>query len=72
MLDNEKAWSVPLIVKHFPSELRAALVRMHQNRDRLLELMLRLPRAVCHLDVWPNNVIRRADEAMELADLVGL
>ncbi|GAA1958438.1 phosphotransferase [Catenulispora subtropica] len=68
LLQDEKAWALPLIAKHFPPDLRAALVRMHRNRDRLLDLMLRLPRTVCHLDVWPNNVIRRADGEVVLLD----
>lgn len=59
VLEDESAWSIPLIAKYYPPEVRAALIRMHRNRERLLDLMLRLPRTVCHLDVWPNNVIRR-------------
>ncbi|NUR59113.1 MAG: phosphotransferase [Catenulispora sp.] len=59
LLEDESAWSIPLIAKYYPPEVRAALVRMHRNRARLLDLMLRLPRTVCHLDVWPNNVVRR-------------
>ena len=30
--------------------------------------MERLPRAVCHLDVWPNNIIRRAAGEIVLVD----
>lgn len=68
LLDDDSAWSLPLIAKHFPPDLREALVRLHRNRERLLTVMTRLPRAVCHLDVWPNNVIRRPDGAVVLLD----
>lgn len=68
VLEDDSAWSLPLIAKHFPPGLREALVRLHRNRERLLDLMTRLPRTVCHLDVWPNNVIRRPDGTVVLLD----
>lgn len=68
LLEDDSAWSLPLIAAHFPPELRAALVRLHRNRERLLTVMTRLPRTVCHLDLWPNNVIRRPDGAVALLD----
>lgn len=68
LLEDERAWALPLIARHFPPDLREALVRLHRNRERLLTVMARLPRTVCHLDVWPNNVIRRPDGTVVLLD----
>ena len=68
LLEDERAWSLPLIAKHFPPALREALLRLHRNRERLLDLMTRLPRTICHLDVWPNNVVRRPDGTVVLLD----
>jgi hypothetical protein len=59
LMDDDEAWSRPLMREHFDVSLRQALVRLHRDRDRLLSVMENLPRTVCHLDVWPNNLIRR-------------
>jgi hypothetical protein len=59
LMDDDAAWSLPLMREHFDPALRQALVRLHQGRDRLLTVMEHLPRTVCHLDVWPNNLIGR-------------
>jgi hypothetical protein len=59
LLHDDAAWAQPLMARHFDAELRAGLVRLHANRPRLLEIAAALPRTICHLDVWPNNLIRR-------------
>ncbi|HEX8101915.1 MAG TPA: phosphotransferase [Solirubrobacteraceae bacterium] len=59
LLDDDDAWNRPLMREHFGPDLRQDLIRLHAARDRLLALSEALPRTVCHLDVWPNNVIRR-------------
>lgn len=59
LIDDDAAWSHPLIREHFAPALRQRLVELHRQRDRLLATIERLPRTVCHLDVWPNNLIRR-------------
>jgi len=59
LIDDEAAWAQPLVREHFPASLRNGLGLLHAQRDDLLATMERLPRAVCHLDVWPNNLIRR-------------
>lgn len=66
LLGDDAAWEQPLIRQHFGPELRAALGRLHERREWLLSLMERLPRTVCHLDVWPNNVIRADGEPVLL------
>jgi thiamine kinase-like enzyme len=48
-----------LVREHFERATRMGLVRLHARRERLLDLMERLPRTVCHLDVWPSNLIGR-------------
>jgi len=58
LLYDDAAWEQPLIREHFAG-LRDGLVRLHERREDLLRLAERLPRTVCHLDVWPNNLIRR-------------
>jgi thiamine kinase-like enzyme len=57
-----------LIRDHFPARLRQALVRLHEQRENLLDLMERLPRTLCHLDVWPDNIIRRPEGEVVLLD----
>ena len=48
LLDRDDVW---------PSDsVRDDLRNLHANRDRLLAIMEALPRTVCHLDVFPNNV----------------
>jgi hypothetical protein len=61
LLGLDEAWAQPLVAKHFPPELRAELLHLHELREWLLELMETLPRTVCHLDVWPQNLVRRPD-----------
>jgi hypothetical protein len=68
LIDDHAAWAQPLVREHFSPSLRKGLVRLHAQRDRLLATMERLPRTVCHLDVWPNNLIRRPDGEVVLLD----
>ncbi|GAA3466028.1 hypothetical protein GCM10018965_005800 [Nonomuraea roseola] len=66
LLDDEAAWRHPLVGEHFPPGLRAELVRLHRDREWFLRLMESLPRALCHLDVWPNNLLARGPETVLL------
>lgn len=59
ILRDDDAWAQPVVRRHFDASLRASLVQLHEDREGLLAIMDRLPRTVCHLDVWPNNLIRR-------------
>ena len=43
-------------------------MRLHEQRESLLGLIETLPRTLCHLDVWENNLIRRADGEVVLID----
>ena len=59
LIEDDDAWAQPLVRAHFPPALRKGLSDLHAQREALLATMERLPRTVCHLDVWPNNLIRR-------------
>jgi hypothetical protein len=68
LIDDDDAWDHELMRRHFDADLRAGLRRLHVERDVLLGIAERLPRTVCHLDVWPNNLIRRPDGAVVFLD----
>jgi hypothetical protein len=68
LLYDDEAWAQPLVARHFDAELRAGLVRLRERRAELLALSARLPRTLCHLDVWPNNLIRRDDGEIVFLD----
>ena len=54
--DDDASWARPLVAPFVDDELRAGLVALHAHRGRLLSIMEALPRTVCHLDLFPNNV----------------
>ncbi|WP_220449139.1 aminoglycoside phosphotransferase family protein [Nonomuraea mesophila] len=66
LLDDDAAWRHPLVAENFPPGLRAELVRLHRDREQFLSIMESLPRTLCHLDVWPSNVIDRDGESVLL------
>jgi hypothetical protein len=53
--DIEAAWA------GVADDTRNDLRELHRNRDRLFAIMEALPRTVCHLDLFPNNVFATAD-----------
>lgn len=68
VLYSDAAWRLPLVRDNFPAGLRRGLVRLHEERGRFFSLMERLPRALCHLDVWPNNLFAKEDGTFTLVD----
>lgn len=68
LLYDDGAWAQPLMARHFDAGLRAGLVRLHERRDELLAVLGGLPRVIAHLDVWPNNLIRRPDGQVVFLD----
>lgn len=68
LLDDDAAWQQPLVREHWPAGLRDGWQRLLAHRDRLLDVMERLPRALCHLDLWVSNEFRRPDGGCALID----
>ena len=68
VLYSHEAWRLPLVRDNFPGGLRRGLIRLHEEREYFFSLMERLPRALCHLDVWPNNQFARKDGTFALVD----
>ncbi len=60
---RDDGWSHPL----WPAALRADLRRLWDHRDDVLARALTAPRTLCHLDVWPMNLIG-TDSATTLLD----
>ena len=60
-------WNQPAV--HVWSEAtRRSLRRLWESRGRLLSAVEALPRTLCHLDVWPANLIEDASGASVLFD----
>lgn len=68
ILYSEEAWQRPLVRDNFPEGLRRGLVRLHEEREWFFSMMERLPRTLCHLDVWPNNLFAKTDGTFTLLD----
>ena len=68
LLDDDDAWRQPLVRDHFPAGLREQMVGLHRDRERLISIVDALPRTLCHLDVWPNNLIATSDSESVLVD----
>jgi hypothetical protein len=68
LLDDDAAWQQPLVAENWPAGLRAGWLRLVAHRNELLDLIERLPRARCHLDLWVSNVIRRPTGEIALLD----
>jgi hypothetical protein len=68
LLDDDQAWAAPRVDQHL-GELRDNLRRLHHERTSLYALAAACPRTLCHLDVWPANLLRRTrDGAFVLLD----
>lgn len=57
-LVDDAAWAQPLVARHL-GDLRGPLEALHRDRQRWYDLAGRCPRTLCHLDVWPANLMRR-------------
>jgi hypothetical protein len=68
LLDADAAWDHPLIRATWPHELREAARWLHAHRDRLLGIVAGLPRTLCHLDLWPSNLLAHDDGTFTLLD----
>lgn len=68
LLDDDAAWTRPIVADCWPGMLRDGWRRLVANRERLLGIMESLPRTRCHLDVWSGNSSRRLDGSVALFD----
>jgi hypothetical protein len=65
---DDAAWGQPRVASHLDG-LREPLERLHRDRERYYELAAACPRTLCHLDVWPANLLRRlVDGSFVLVD----
>lgn len=64
LLDDDAAWSHPLVRENFPPRLRDEMTRLYRDREWFLKTLESLPRVFSHLDLWPNNVMARGDESV--------
>ncbi len=68
LLDDEAAWQHPVVRTAFPPGLRDEARFVHANRERLYRISESLPRTLCHLDVWPKNLVRQSSGQIFLID----
>ncbi|HEX2914127.1 MAG TPA: phosphotransferase [Chloroflexia bacterium] len=56
LLNDEAIWEQPLVRSAFPEPLTERVYRLWDNHRKLVEALERLPRSLCHLDVWNPNI----------------
>ena len=63
IVENAQAWRNPLTEPYFPLELQDRVLRLWNERDRLLATLESLPQTLCHLDLWPPNLSHQTTPA---------
>ncbi|WP_206066405.1 phosphotransferase [Nonomuraea composti] len=64
LLEDDTTWRHPLVGENLPPGLRGELLRLHRDREWLLNVMESLPRTLCHLDLWPSNALDAGGESV--------
>ncbi len=68
LLEDDRTWAHPLVAGSLGAEVREAGRRLVAEREWLLGVMAERPRRVCHLDLWPQNLIRRPEGGLVALD----
>jgi aminoglycoside/choline kinase family phosphotransferase len=68
LIHDAAAWQQPLIRQYWPASLQTDMARLYAERDRWLGLLETLPRTLCHLDFWPNNLVAVDSERTAVLD----
>jgi hypothetical protein len=68
LLDDDDVWQHPVVRETFPAGLREGVRLVHASRERLYQISEALPRTLCHLDFWPQNLFRQPDGQIVLID----
>jgi hypothetical protein len=55
-IEGDEHWNHPLATV-WPADVRQRLRQLWQRRDQVLAAVEAVPRTLCHLDVWPTNLI---------------
>lgn len=68
LFDDDSAWSNERVQRHLGA-LRQPLTHLRVDRERSYAMAAACPRTLCHLDVWPVNLMRRlVDDTFVLLD----
>jgi hypothetical protein len=65
LIRDESFWEHPLLRSEFPQPITADVLRLWEDRDRLLAALDQLPQTFCHMDAYrPNLFIRPNPQGM--------
>ncbi len=63
-LYDDGCWRAPLIEENWDTRVRRALIYLHEHSEVLFAIVQASQRALCHLDLWPNNVFLDANDTL--------
>ncbi len=71
VVQDTHVWQHPLLRSAFPVPVADRLVRLWDDRGRLLDVFERLPQTLCHLDAWRGNLFApRGEDGRERIVLI--
>ncbi|MEU6859992.1 phosphotransferase [Glycomyces sp. NPDC046736] len=59
-------WDHPTAAAHWPTATRTGLRLIWERRNDLFDIAEHLPQTICHLDVWPMNLLQRDNQPILL------